>query len=187
MAGAAIGRLGTPSASLQAGLIYVQPRPRGSRQKRNSKQMALKRRKDSGSVINPDFSPRLWKGGALQAADKLEWAVILRSSGDEESRIALKMLRARSFAALRMTAWTSFSAASLAPPSQGRPDYFEVPHPAQLAAASRARWGRIECGSRDFGGAEAPPFQASSKRGEKSGLTNRARATLARILNRPLR
>jgi len=66
--------------------------------------MALKRRKDSGSVINPDFSPRLWKGGALQAADKLEWAVILRSSGDEESRIALKMLRARSFASLRMTA-----------------------------------------------------------------------------------
>jgi hypothetical protein len=51
-----------------------------------------------------DFSPRVWKGGALQAAEKLESAVILRSSGDEESRIALKMLRARSFAALRMTA-----------------------------------------------------------------------------------
>jgi hypothetical protein len=45
-----------------------------------------------------DFSPPVWKGRASQAAEKLESAVILRSSGDEESRIALKMLRARSFA-----------------------------------------------------------------------------------------
>jgi hypothetical protein len=45
-----------------------------------------------------DFSPRVWKGGALELAEKLESAVILRSSGDEESCIALKMLRARSFA-----------------------------------------------------------------------------------------
>jgi hypothetical protein len=43
-------------------------------------------------------------GGAEQAAEKPKSAVILRSSGDEESRIALKILRARSFAALRMTA-----------------------------------------------------------------------------------
>jgi len=44
--------------------------------------------------------------GACQAKDhanQLESAVILRSSGDEESRIALKILRARFFAALRMT------------------------------------------------------------------------------------
>jgi hypothetical protein len=38
------------------------------------------------------------KDGAKQAVKKFESAVILRSSGDEESRIALKMLRARSFA-----------------------------------------------------------------------------------------
>ena len=59
---------------------------------------------DPRPATSPDFSPRLWKGGALQAAEKPYNAVILRSSGDEESRIALKMLRARSFAALRMTA-----------------------------------------------------------------------------------
>jgi hypothetical protein len=35
---------------------------------------------------------------AKQAAEKLQSAVILRSSGDEESRIALKKNRARSFA-----------------------------------------------------------------------------------------
>ena len=85
---------------------------------------------------SPDFSPRLRKGGALAVAEKLESAVILRSSGDEESRIALKILRARSFAALRMTALEGFSAACLAPPSQGRPDYFQVSHPAQFATAS---------------------------------------------------
>jgi hypothetical protein len=49
-------------------------------------------------ALNPNFTPRVWEGGALQAAEKLEGAVILRSSGDEESRIALKMRRARSFA-----------------------------------------------------------------------------------------
>jgi hypothetical protein len=47
---------------------------------------------------------RCRKGGAKQAAEKLAGTVILRSSGDEESRIALKILRAGSFAALRMTA-----------------------------------------------------------------------------------
>jgi hypothetical protein len=53
----------------------------------------------------------LLEGHALQAAEKLKGAVILRSSGDEESRIALKTLRARSFAPLRMTALWGFSAA----------------------------------------------------------------------------
>jgi hypothetical protein len=37
-------------------------------------------------------------GGTEELAAKLESAVILRSSGDEESRTALKILRARSFA-----------------------------------------------------------------------------------------
>jgi hypothetical protein len=60
-------------------------------------------------------APQSFSAGALQAAEKLESAVILRSSGDEESRIALKINRARSFAALRMTAWKGFSAACLAP------------------------------------------------------------------------
>ena len=46
--------------------------------------------------IQNESLPR--RGGALQAAEKLESPVILRSSGDEESRIALKMLRPRSFA-----------------------------------------------------------------------------------------
>jgi hypothetical protein len=42
-----------------------------------------------------------------------------RSSGDEESRIALKMLRARSFAPLRMTALQGFSAACKVSPFRG--------------------------------------------------------------------
>jgi hypothetical protein len=37
-----------------------------------------------------DLSPRERKGGASEPAEKLESAVILRSSGDEESRIASK-------------------------------------------------------------------------------------------------
>jgi len=44
------------------------------------------------------------KGGAKEAAEKRPNTVILRSSGDEESRTASKTLRARFFAALRMTA-----------------------------------------------------------------------------------
>ena len=51
------------------------------------------------------------KGGALQAAEKLESAVILRSSGDEESRIALKILRARSFAQFTLGGRARFFAA----------------------------------------------------------------------------
>jgi hypothetical protein len=63
------------------------------------------------------------KGGAKEAAEKRPNTVILRSSGDEESRTASKTLRARFFAALRMTAnelrmtaLYGFSAAGSAPP-----------------------------------------------------------------------
>ena len=53
-----------------------------------------------GRISRPALEPLRGcrRGGALQAAEKLESPVILRSSGDEESRIALKMLRPRSFA-----------------------------------------------------------------------------------------
>ncbi len=65
---------------------------------------------------------------------------------------------------------------ALAPPLQGLLDYSRASRPAQLAAASCA--GRTESGSRDFGGAEAPPFRQPPKalqRGEKSALvTQRA-------------
>jgi hypothetical protein len=84
------------------------------------------------------LGPRLFLVHRGRAADLknrsalrlLKSAVILRSSGDEESRIALKILRARSFAkftlsgrarffaalrmtanGFRMTAWEGFSAA----------------------------------------------------------------------------
>jgi hypothetical protein len=56
--------------------------------------VVLQRKNTSGR----EFSLRFGKGGASQAAEKTESAVILRSSGDEESRIPLKMLGARSFA-----------------------------------------------------------------------------------------
>jgi len=38
------------------------------------------RRFSFGNHIHPHFQPRLWKGGALQAAEKLVQAVILSSS-----------------------------------------------------------------------------------------------------------
>ena len=62
-----------------------------------------------------------WKGRASQAAEKPVWPVIPRSppfllADDEESRTALKILRARFLAPLGMTAWRSFSAACSAPP-----------------------------------------------------------------------
>jgi len=49
-----------------------------------------------------------------------------------------------------------------APPLQGLPDYSSVPCPAQSRACGTARGtGPTEGGSRDFGGAEAPPFRQS--------------------------
>jgi hypothetical protein len=51
---------------------------------------------------------------------------------------------------------------SIAPPLQGLPDYSRASRPAQLAAASCA--GRTEGGSRDFGGAKAPPFRQPPKK-----------------------
>jgi hypothetical protein len=44
------------------------------------------------------------EGRGKPGCGKPKGAVILRSGGDEEPRIALKKLRARFFAALRMTA-----------------------------------------------------------------------------------
>src|SRR5271157_1134556 len=47
-----------------------------------------------------------------------------------------------------------------APPLQGLPDYSCVPYPAQSRRRRTARGtGPTKGGSRDFGGAEAPPFQ----------------------------
>ena len=107
---------------------------------------------------NPPFSPRVWKGGASQAAEKLESTVILRSSGDEESRIPLKMLRARSFASLRTTALVGFSAACSAPPLQAVLIFpvSHTPHSLQPQAVWDVRQTEGRC--TDFGGAEAPPF-----------------------------
>jgi hypothetical protein len=68
---------------------------------------------EHGVGFTPDFSPRLDAAGgtALQAAEKPKSAVILRSSGDEESCIALKMLRARSFAQFTLSGRARFFAA----------------------------------------------------------------------------
>jgi hypothetical protein len=64
-----------------------------------------------------------------------------------------------------------------APPLQGLPDYSCVPCPAQSVSRRTARGtGPTEGGSRDFGGAEAPPFRhpiRPSKRGGNSGLSAR--------------
>jgi hypothetical protein len=95
-------------------------------------------------AAGPHFSPRFWKGGAEQAAEKLESPVILRSSGDEESRIAMKMLRARSFAALRMTALERFSAASKSPPFQIRGEKSRL-----NACSTLSGCGTLECGKPD--------------------------------------
>jgi hypothetical protein len=83
-------------------------------------------------------------GGAKQAAEKLESPVILRNSGDEESRIAMKMLRARSFAALRMTALERFSAASKSPPFQIRGEKSRL-----NACSTLSGCGTLECGKPD--------------------------------------
>ena len=59
-----------------------------------------------------------------------------------------------------------------APPLQDVSEYFCVPRPAQLAAASCAGRGTKRERSRDFGGAKAPPFRQPPFRcGDKCGLT----------------
>jgi hypothetical protein len=67
------------------------------------------------TYANPDFSPRVWQGGALQAAEKLETAVILSAAKD----LALSIFNARRDSSspllLRMTALSSFSAGSFSP------------------------------------------------------------------------
>src|SRR5438046_874429 len=60
-----------------------------------------------------------------------------------------------------------------APPLQGVTNNSSVPLSAQLVATSRAESGTNREGSRDFGGAEAPPFRQPLKvpsRGEQSRL-----------------
>jgi hypothetical protein len=83
---------------------------------------------DIGFRLNPHFSLRPWKGGALQAAEKPYNAVILSGAKDPALSIFEAMRDSSSPLLLRMTAHSSFSASSLAPPLQGRPDYFQVPH-----------------------------------------------------------
>jgi hypothetical protein len=97
--------------------------------------------KSQSAPLSPDFSPRSWKDGALQAAEKPYNAVILSAAKDLTLFIFKAMRDSSSPLLLRMTALSGFSAACLAPPSQRRPDYFQVPRPAQLAAASCAGRG----------------------------------------------
>src|SRR5438477_13197208 len=65
-----------------------------------------------------------------------------------------------------------------APPLQGVTNNFSVPLSAQLVATSCAESGTNREGSRDFGGAEAPPFRQPVKvpsRGEQSRLNGWSR------------
>jgi hypothetical protein len=71
-------------------------------------------------VLGPDSSPRVSKGGVKQAAEKLAGTFILRATGDGKSRTALKTVRARSFAALRMTVRKVFFAACKASPAPSK-------------------------------------------------------------------
>jgi len=60
-----------------------------------------------------------------------------------------------------------------APPLEGLSEFSRVPRPSQLAAASCEGRGTDKGWSRDFGGAEAPPFRQPPRAfqpGEKSGL-----------------
>jgi len=77
--------------------------------------------KISADISSPNFSPRLWKRGGLQAAGKPVQAVILSSSEGSAFEFSGTY---RFFVAcwlLRMTFSMSFSAACLAPPFQHRP------------------------------------------------------------------
>jgi hypothetical protein len=74
------------------------------------------------SAPNLNFSPRIWKGGASQAAEKLAQAVILSSSEGSGFEFSGNY---RFFVAcwlLRMTVLGRFSAACKAPPFQHRPN-----------------------------------------------------------------
>ncbi|MGO8734168.1 MAG: hypothetical protein ACLQVM_15450, partial [Terriglobia bacterium] len=53
----------------------------------------------------------------------------------------------------------SFSATCSAPPLRGRPDYSKSCTPGSLQPQAARGAERTEGGSRDFGGAEAPPFR----------------------------
>ena len=81
------------------------------------------------------------KGGALQAAEKLVNTVILRSRRRRRISHCLENTRSEILRSAQDDSMGGFFAACLAPPLQGRPDDFQVPHPAQLAAASCAGCG----------------------------------------------
>jgi hypothetical protein len=88
------------------------------------------------------------KGGTLQAAEKPKSAVILRSSSDEESRIALRILRAISSA------------------------YFTLSRQSEILRCAQNDSERAQDDSivGFFRSLFSPALPASSKRGEKSGL-----------------
>jgi hypothetical protein len=123
------------------------------------------------------FEPGRRKGGALQATGKPVSRVIMRSppfllADHEESRTALKVLRARFLAALGMTAWRLFSAACLAPPPERILSAFRlaartVRRPSDCAGRETA--GNCEC--LDVAGLKPRPSGA----GEKSPLAHPAR------------
>jgi hypothetical protein len=64
------------------------------------------------------------------------------AAGDEESRIALKTLRARFLAALGMTAWRSFSAACFSPAVTSPADCRRPSPPAQSRNCGTVREAR---------------------------------------------
>jgi hypothetical protein len=115
----------------------------------------------------PHFSPQeeggCRKGGALQAAEKPYNAVILSAAKDLALSIFKAMRDSSSPLLLRMTVAASFSAACLAPPLQGVLIISKSRTPRSLQPQAARGAGQIEGGSRDFGGAEAPPFQHRPK------------------------
>ena len=93
--------------------------------------------KQTSSHLNPslDFSPRVWKGGALQAAEKTMWCLALalsapprrtarHPSSSEEGSVFNNSPPDSGGVAPRAPGWSyaedSFSSACLAPPVHGR-------------------------------------------------------------------
>jgi hypothetical protein len=131
--------------------------------------------KQTSSHLNPslDFSPRVWKGGALQAAEKTMWCLALalsapprrtarHPSSSEEGSVFNNSPPDSGGVAPRAPGWSyaedSFSSACLAPPLQAVL-IFPVPHTPHSLQPQAVRGVRqTEGRGPDFGGAKAPPF-----------------------------
>jgi len=105
---------------------------------------------------NRDFSPKVGKSGASEAAEKVPTAVILSEAKDLHLLVFKEILQTLRFAQHERQ---PFSAACSAPPPQGFPDVCGPRAARSLRPqAARGSGPRYEW-SCDFGGAKAPPFR----------------------------